>query len=163
MSKRDAKEPTGTERLDRALRVIFERKGGKVRLVSMQRLHMLVPPPQALAPANAGRGSWIELRDGKERPVYRRVIADPLADLEVVTEDPERPLQRIGLDEARAVFFFIVPDIKGARRLLLSSESHPRAEAKRAKSRKGARKSEAPIPFEFDLSKPSRRGRQHGH
>lgn len=68
MNERDAREPTRSMRLDRALRLIFERKGDKVRLVSGQRLHMIVPPPQALSPMRAEQGSW---RD------HRRRRADP--------------------------------------------------------------------------------------
>jgi hypothetical protein len=161
MNKRDAKEPTGSTRLDRALRLIFERKGDKVRLVSAQRLHMIVPPPQALSPMRAEQSSWFELRDGGDRPVYRRAIEDPLGDLEVVVDDPEQPLQRVALGEARGAFFLIVPDIEGARRLVLRSASYRNPEAKRGKRRKGKGEREATDPslLELDLSKLDRKER----
>ena len=157
MGKKNETGSPGSERLDRALRLIFERKGEKLKLTSAKRLRMIVPPPQALSPAGEGRGSWIELRDSGDRPIYRRVIQDPMADIEVVVEDPERPLQRLAMDDLRGAFFLIVPDIKGARRLALRSESHSGREAKRDKKRKRTGEPAAPSAHLFDLSRIDRK------
>lgn len=108
-----------------SLRLVFEQHGERLALASVQRVAMIAPPPQALRPAGARHGSWVELRDRDGQPVYRRAIHYPL-DAEVVTDDPGRPLRRIGVDHPRA-FFLVVPDVADARTLVLGLAPPPAA------------------------------------
>jgi hypothetical protein len=158
MSKRRAVSAASKQR-NSAVRLIFEQKKGKVKLVSTQRVSMIVPPPQALTSARGNRGSWFELRDQQDRPVYRRVIENPLHDIEVVADDPGRPLQRVKVDQPRSAFFLIVPDITGARRLALNLEPREMSTAASDKRGKAARKTAAPTSLEFDFSSLDRKER----
>lgn len=151
MSKHSS-ESTRSKPHNRAVRLIFEQKSGKVKLVSMQRANMVVPPPQALASDRSNRGSWFELRDKQNRPVYRRVIENPLQDIEVVVDDPVRPLQRVRVDQARRAFFLIVPDITGVRRLALNLEPRQMAMAASGKRGKSIFKPAMSSLHEFDFS-----------
>lgn len=158
MSKRSAGSRT-SKRRNQAVRLIFEQKNGKVKLVSMQRVNMIAPPPQALTSERETRGSWLELRDQQDRPVYRRVIQNPVEDVEVVADDPERPLQRIKADQINDAFFLIVPDITGVRRLALNLEPRYRAAAESGRQAKSKRKSALPTSLEFDFSNIDRKER----
>jgi hypothetical protein len=151
MRKRRAGSAISKQR-NHAVRLIFEQKNGKVKLVSMQRVNMIVPPPQALTSDRGNRGSWFELRDEQDRPVYRRVIENPLQDIEVVVDDPAQPLQRIKGDQVRSAFFLIVPDITGVRRLALNLEPRQVATAAPRKRGKSIRKPAVPTSLEFDFS-----------
>lgn len=123
MDKCGASGATGDHRRQqRALRLIFEQRGGELKLVSTQRLNMVVPPPQALMPKRDTRGSWFELRDREGRPVYRRTIDNPQQGLEVVADGPGDALRRIDNDKNVRAFFVIVPDIDGARKLVMHAE-----------------------------------------
>lgn len=157
MSADEKRGSGGHQRLDRAVRLVFERKGSEVKLVSAERLRMVVPPPQALYPAHGGEGSWLELRDRDDRPTYRRVIDDPLQEIEVVADNPKRPLQRLAGGEPRGAFFLIVPDIAGARRVALRSAA--RAAGGEQAAGKGGRKRAAQPLLEFDFSRVDRKER----
>ena len=142
-----------------AVRLIFEVKDGKIKLVSTQRVNMIVPPPQALTSARGERGSWFELRDTQDRPVYRRVIENPVQDIEVVDDDPGRPLQRIKDDRGRGAFFLIVPDISGVRKLALNLEPRQTFTATRGKRAKATVEAAAPTALKFDFSNVDKKER----
>lgn len=133
-------------RQQRALRLIFEQRGNDLKLMSTQRLNMVVPPPQSLVQRSGTLGSWFELRDGRDMPVYRRAIVNPLQDIEVVADEPGEPLHRIDTDLSGHAFHVIVPDIAGARRLVLHVE--PRTSSRAA----GSKSTPASATHEFDLS-----------
>jgi hypothetical protein len=122
----DAVEPAGDKLRNRALRLLFQYEGDDVKLVSVQPVKMLAPPPQALIPTCGERGSWFELRDREGKPLYRRAFENPMArDLEVLTEDPERPLGRIKVERPSGTFFLVVPNVPEARKVLLSTSRLP--------------------------------------
>src|SRR5437867_263827 len=107
---------------NRALRLLFEYEGNNVKLVSVQRLEMKAPPPQAPPPDVPGHGAWFELRDREGKSMYRRVIHDPLSgDLEVPSDNPERPLARVKAPQKRGIFYLVAPDIPQARKVALGS------------------------------------------
>jgi hypothetical protein len=143
----------------KAVRLIFEQKDGKIKLVSTQRVNMIVPPPQALTSASGRRGSSFELRDTQDRPVYRRVIENPVQDLEVVVDDPRRPLQRIKEDRGRGAFFLIVPDITGARKVALNLEPRRTFTGTGGKRGKSTDEAAAPTSLEFDFSNVDKKER----
>ncbi len=100
----------------RALRLTFEYSDDEIELRSLRRLAMIPSPPHPLVPDREERGFWIVLADANGRPLYRRVMENPIrGDFEVVTGDPDRPLARIPREEKKGTFFVVVPDIPGAR------------------------------------------------
>ncbi|MDR6842015.1 hypothetical protein [Pseudoxanthomonas sacheonensis] len=133
-------------RQQRALRLVFEQRGDELKLVSTQRLNMIVPPPQALAPQRATRGSWFELRDREGRPVYRRTIDNPRQGIEVVADAPGEALRRIDDDQGFRAFFVVVPDIADARKFVLHAEPRLGSRDDAAKAARNA------ATHEFDLS-----------
>jgi hypothetical protein len=139
MKTPDPPRYAGSVPRNRSLRLFFEYDQTGVRLVSVQRLEMIAPPPQAAVAPQNQRGSWLELHDGEGRPLYRRVIDNPLRhDLEVVVDDPRRPLQRVRAAEPGGAFFLVVPDLPLARTLVLTTEPPPQ--------RTRARTRPAPLP-----------------
>lgn len=115
---------------NRALRLLFEYEGDNVKLVSVQRLNMKAPPPQAPPPDTPGHGAWFELRDAQGKSMYRRGIHDLLSgDLEVLSDHAERPLARVRPAQKRGVFYLVVPDIPEARSVALNSIPVPGAGA----------------------------------
>jgi len=147
MDKCGASGATGDHRRQqRALRLIFEQRGDELKLVSTQRLNMVVPPPQALVPKRDTHGSWFELRDREGRPVYRRTIDNPQQGIEVVADGPGEALHRIDEDTGVRAFFVVVPDIVGARKFVMHAE--PRQASRDDKAKAAA----AAATHEFDLS-----------
>ena len=105
---------------NQAVRLIFEYRGTEVKIVSEQRVRMLPPPPHPLIPRADERGVWLELRDDAGRPLYRRVIENPIRqDIEVVTDDDDRPLGRIPVKRPQGTFSVVVPFIQASRRIAL--------------------------------------------
>jgi hypothetical protein len=111
----------------RAIRLVFEYEGDDVTLVERHRLAKRPWPPHALVPREDERGYWVQLSDGEGRPLYRRIIHDPIQrTLEVVGGAPNESLTRIPVDEVRGRFSVVVPDIPAARSVALFG---PAAEA----------------------------------
>ncbi len=104
----------------RTLRLVFEYEGRDVRLVSSERVAMTPLPSHELAPGEGATGFWYEVRDPDERPLYRRITENPVqTSVEVLTDDPERPLAREAVSEPRGHFVLHVPDLDEAATLLL--------------------------------------------
>ncbi|EME97960.1 hypothetical protein J7W19_28285 [Streptomyces mobaraensis NBRC 13819 = DSM 40847] len=114
-----------------AVRLIFEYEGPDIRLVSRQRVDAAPPPTDDLTgphptAATAGesevKGFWVEVRDGRQRPLYRRVMHPPVRhDAEVFSDDAERSLARVPVDEPKGTFAVLVPEIEGADHVALVS------------------------------------------
>jgi hypothetical protein len=103
-----------------ALRLTFEYEGQEVRLVSQQRVAMLVPPPDQTGEEEEQAGFWFEVRDAEDRAVYRRAAQNPLrTDVEVFGPDPDAPFTHVEMPEPRGVFTLLVPDLENARTLAL--------------------------------------------
>lgn len=140
-------ESTPRER-NRAFRATFEYANRDVKLVAVQPVAILAPPPQAAQPRANEHGSWIELRDDRGRTVYRRVIQNPIEDtLEVVTDEPQASLSRIPIEQPGGIFFVVLPDIPLARNLVLTVEP-----SRRVAGLEGATAMPAPDVFTFDLA-----------
>ena len=140
-------DPRSSKR--RSLRLVFEYEDRNVRLVSVQPVEMLAPPPQAAVPRVGEAGSWLELRDSAGQPLYRRVIHNPIPhDMEVVPDDPDEPLQRVPVKRPQGAFHLIVPEISAAHTLALNAEP-----ARRPAGRKAA--AAASGVMEFPLARVS--------
>jgi len=135
----------------RSLRAFFEYDGRDVKLVSVQSLEMLAPPPQAIFPRPNEQGSWFELRDGEGRTLYRRVIENPIRqDIEVITDDPEHSLSRVAVETPHGLFFLIAPDIPQAREIVLVADRRPEGSGLEAITE--------PVTYRFDLAETGREG-----
>lgn len=96
----------------KAIRLTFDVVGGEPTFRSATRLTMRVPPQQKFAAKGEGAGLWIELRDAKGIPIYRRVIdAETLrADTELRTGASDQPLVRSQSKSISTLFNAVIPD-----------------------------------------------------
>jgi hypothetical protein len=108
-----------------ALRLTFEYEGSKVKLVSSQRVDMMLPPTQPLEGQQEQSGFWFTVSDNQGKSLYRRVMHNPISiDREVFSNDPQHPsIQRVAVPKPKGTFVLLVPDIQGAQTLHLFS--HP--------------------------------------
>ncbi|MGK5637582.1 hypothetical protein ACSNOK_04575 [Streptomyces sp. URMC 126] len=111
-----------------AVRLIFEYEGPDIRLVSRQRVDAAPPPSEDLAGTEATdegpdvKGFWVELRDAQRQPLYRRVMHPPVRyDAEVFSDDPDRSLARVPVEEPKGAFAVLVPEIAEADHVALVS------------------------------------------
>jgi hypothetical protein len=110
-----------------ALRLRFEVDWPQIRLVGRQTLEMRAPPPDVILTEEDARktarkpvlsGYWIELRDGRGRPLYRRVLYDPLGtSLEAPTEDGS--WTRVTVEQPSNLFSVVVPALPDAHSVAL--------------------------------------------
>jgi hypothetical protein len=103
--------------------VAFE--GEQVHLVSQQSAEMVLPPSDQVQDLQEQKGFWYELRDACDRPLYRRVMHNPMQqDLEVFSDDPEQSIARQPAPNRKGVFVVVVPDTEEGRTVTLSSSRH---------------------------------------
>jgi hypothetical protein len=92
----------------RAVRLIFEYEGDRVRLVSEQPVEMAVTGfdlTPALSP-----GYYVDARDSADRTLARVAARDAFAaSQEVFPEDPTQPITRVDVAEPRGAFTVVVP------------------------------------------------------
>ena len=131
-----------------AVRLVFSYEGTAVRLESRQRLETVTPPSDPIERPENETGFWIELRDAKGNLLHRRVMPDPTrADAEVFSDDAERSIARIPVDNPRGAFTALVPDLPGADHVALVS-SAPRKRGILRRRRRRAKRTEI---ARFDL------------
>lgn len=118
-------QPPPDRPTNRTLRLTFEYEGSNVKLVSSQRVDMIIPPTQALTGHEDQTGFWFTLSDSQGKAVYRRTIQQPVKiDREVFSNDPKHPsIQRVPVEKPKGTFVVLVPDIPEARTVQLYS--HP--------------------------------------
>jgi hypothetical protein len=87
---------------------------------------MLLPPSDLVEGTAGHHGFWYELRDAQDRPLYRKVMHDPLReDVEVFSDDPHQPsVARHTVPNRKGVFFILVPDTENGHTVTLSSSPH---------------------------------------
>lgn len=112
----------------RALRLTFEYEGDEVRLVSQQRVAMLVPPADLADDQEERAGFWFEVRDREDRPIYRRGTQNPLRTHLEVFPPKDAPFTHVEMPEPRGVFTLLVPDLEDARTLALVGSLPGRAQ-----------------------------------
>lgn len=114
--------PQVEEKPAKAIRMIFAFDGEHVHLVSQQSVEMVLPPSDALQGAEGHKGFWYELRDAQDRPLYRRVMNNPMReDVEVFSDDPKQTIARQPAPNRKGVFVVVVPDTEVGHTITLSS------------------------------------------
>jgi hypothetical protein len=106
----------------KAVRMIFAFDGEHVHLISQQSVEMVLPPSDPVQGVEGQKGFWYDLRDAQDRPLYRRVMHNPMQeDVEVFSEDPRQSVARHTVPNRKGVFVVVVPDTEEGRTITLSS------------------------------------------
>jgi hypothetical protein len=102
--------------------MVFSFDGDQVSLVSQESVEMVVPPSDTIPSAAGQKGFWYELRDAQDRPLYRRVMHQPMReDVEVFSDDPKQTVARQPAPDRKGVFVVLVPDVAEGHTVTLSS------------------------------------------
>lgn len=107
----------------KTMRLTLSYEGSSIRLIGRQRIKMVSPPSDDVDVAEQKKtGFWYEVRSSKGEVLFRRVTENPIRlATEIRSDDPARPLVRQEVKEAKGTFILIVPDLPGARTLVLFS------------------------------------------
>jgi hypothetical protein len=115
-------DPLIEEKPAKAVRMIFAFDGEHVHLVSQQAVEMVLPPSDPVQGVEGHKGFWYELRDAQDRPLYRRVMHNPMQeDVEVFSDDPKQSVARQTVPNRKGVFVVVVPDTEEGHVVTLSS------------------------------------------
>jgi hypothetical protein len=104
----------------RAVRFLVRYEGGDVSVIDQQEFEMAVPPSDPLKGFEGESGFWIELRDGKDQVLYRRIHENPIQQ-EVEAFEEDGTAVRAAVEKPTGVFTFLVPDLPGADHVALVS------------------------------------------
>jgi hypothetical protein len=109
----------------KAVRLVFSYDGRDVTLTSQQSVEMVVPPSDPVEGNEAHHGFWYELRDNQDRPLYRKVMHNPMSgDVEVFSDKAPHSVERHPMPNRKGVFVALVPDIENGQAVTLSSSEH---------------------------------------
>lgn len=99
-------------------RLTFHYEGDQMRLVSEQRVEMILPPSHPADLLERQTGFSVILRDERGEAVYGRPMSNPFQfDREVFDRDPRRSVRRESDPNPHGAFIVLVPALPGARRL----------------------------------------------
>jgi hypothetical protein len=109
------------------VRLTFEYERDRVRLIERQRVDMVAPVGESEPIKRGATGFWVELRDGRNRLLYQRVVYQPVRfEAEVFGEKPGDPLSWRPIANPRGTFALLVPDLPEANAVrLMSSPFEP--------------------------------------
>ena len=130
----------------RSVRLVFRYKNDRIDLVSAQTVQMMPCPSDALVARKKESGFWYELKDGRNKTIFRRVTQNPIRHfVELRSENPDRPFTWQKVENPSGTFVLVVPEMSKARHVSIFS-SPPGAESLKP-AREIAR---------FDLRKPKK-------
>lgn len=115
-----------------ALRLTLALVDGQIQRLAQEPIDATPLPSHPLGDEDRNQsGFWLELQDGANQPIYRRVMHDPFgADAEVFPARPGEPFKRQPAANLAREFSVIVPALEAAKHLvLLSSAAPPRPQA----------------------------------
>lgn len=104
-------------------RLTFAYQGDSIRLVKRQDMKMRLPPSASLESVANRSGFWATLEDVSGRPLYRRVLGNPLAGLEIFQDTPAESIARVTPQQPKGVFTVLVPTPVAAASLVLHGPS----------------------------------------
>lgn len=103
-----------------AIRLIFERSGGELVLVSRQRVDMIVPEPVDPGEDADQPHFLAEVRDSQGQALHRTAMPNALEfHREVFSGEGEESVRRVEVDEPAGAFTVVVPDYPEADHLSL--------------------------------------------
>ena len=104
---------------NKAVRLTFSYDGNNVKLLSQQRIDMIVPSSDALK-GYGEKGFWAELKSGSDKTLYRTVMHNPTKnDAEVFPETPGGEISREPAPKRKGVFVVVVPDTEKGEEVIL--------------------------------------------
>jgi len=107
----EKKASKASSEADKAMRLTFSYDGNDVKLLSQQRVDMIVPTSDAVKGYGTHKGFWAELRSGRDKTLYRTVMHNPTKnDAEVFPETPGGEISRQPAPKRKGVFVVVVPD-----------------------------------------------------
>lgn len=119
--KTPAKARKTSPESNKAMRLIFSYNGDDVKLLSQQRVKMIVPPSDSVKGFGKHKGFWAELRSVNDKTLYRTVMHNPTKnDAEIFPESPSEVIHREPAPKRRGVFVVVVPDIDKGEEVTLS-------------------------------------------
>jgi len=105
------------------MRLTFSYDGDDVKLISQQRTAMVVPASDPVTGFKKQKGFWAELKNDRNKTLYRRVMHNPTRNDAEVFPDPDTPGQGISRAPApkrKGVFVVVVPDTDKGNEVTLS-------------------------------------------
>jgi hypothetical protein len=106
---------------NRAYRLRFSVEEKKMKLIAAIRLHMVTPPSIPLEEMHQKCGFWFTLQDSEGRPVYRRGGGNPFVAQRELFTGEKIPLRRASTEKGSNTVELLVPDIEGAKILVISA------------------------------------------
>lgn len=101
------------------MRLTFSYDGNNVKLLSQQRIEMIVPSSDALK-GYRQKGFWAELKSGSDKTLYRSVMHNPTKnDAEIFPETPGGEISRQPAPKRKGVFVVVVPDTAKGEEVIL--------------------------------------------
>ncbi|HEX5886297.1 MAG TPA: hypothetical protein VFY67_17275 [Pyrinomonadaceae bacterium] len=108
----------------KAMRLTFSYEGDEVKLISQKRTEMMVPPSDPVTGFNKQKGFWAELKNDRDKTLYRHVMHNPTRnDAEVFPETPGQSISREPAPKRKGVFVVVVPDTDKGEEVTLSRSS----------------------------------------
>ena len=151
-AKAKSKSENTSAKSPKAMRLTFSYAGNDVKLISQQPVAMVVPPSDPVKGFEKHKGFWAELKNNKDKTLYRRVMHNPTRnDAEVFPEDPQQSISRQPAPKRKGVFVVIVPDTDQGDSVTLS-RSEPEGKGPARGIRSLASKPATPI-LRFKLKK----------
>jgi hypothetical protein len=103
-----------------AIRLTFSYEDRTITIQSRQHLRMKAPPTDQIDEYENHSGAWVELRDDKQRVLYRKVLHSLVpSEIEAPSGDPTRTFTRVPARSGKGVFSIVVPDLPQTARVLL--------------------------------------------
>jgi hypothetical protein len=111
----------------KAIRFLLDYEATTVRLLARQPVDMMVPPSDPLEGYQGQTGFWFEVRDTRGRPLYRRIVHNPIAHHVEVHGADDQGIHREVIDQPQGVFTIVAPDLPDGTTLVLVSSPFTKA------------------------------------
>ena len=119
-AKKTSKARKASPESNKAMRLTFSYDGNDVKLLSQQRIEMIVPSSDAVEGYGTHKGFWAELRSGRDKTLYRTVMHNPTKnDAEVFPGTPNEGISREPAPKRKGVFVVVVPDTDEGEQVIL--------------------------------------------
>jgi len=119
-AKKTSKARKALPESNKAMRLTFSYDGNDVKLLSQQRIEMIVPSSDAVKGYGTHKGFWAELRSGRDKTLYRTVMHNPTKnDAEVFPGTPNEGISREPAPKRKGVFVVVVPDTDEGEQVIL--------------------------------------------